>query len=287
MDPLIDRMSFDQEKAGVLADKVSTEQAELSRALQNELPDLLDSLGVILEPRGDGGIYLVKAGDMMFVDSLPGLPPGGTLATFDRVLANRRDDVEFLHFEHRLIQNTLDVLLDEGVGKATAARWRGAPRTTVLFQFLFLLEAEGPQRLSLGRFLPVCTSILSGDLSGTVEVGNGLPGEGELPEHALERLGEEVVETLLARTADLRPQLKQKALALLEARSAELKREAVQKAEAFFETEEARLSHAQERESRLLEVAKRDLDQQREEVRSCLEKAYWRFDAVRMILCQE
>lgn len=287
VDPLIDRMSFDQEKAGVLADKVSTEQAELSRALQNELPDLLDSLGVILEPRGDGGIYLVKAGDMMFVDSLPGLPPGGTLATFDRVLANRRDDVEFLHFEHRLIQNTLDVLLDEGVGKATAARWRGAPRTTVLFQFLFLLEAEGPQRLSLGRFLPVCTSILSGDLSGTVEVGNGLPGEGELPEHALERLGEEVVETLLARTADLRPQLKQKALALLEARSAELKREAVQKAEAFFETEEARLSHAQERESRLLEVAKRDLDQQREEVRSCLEKAYWRFDAVRMILCQE
>lgn len=287
VDPLIDRMSFDQIKAGRLTEQVRGEQAELSRALQGELPDLLDSLGVMLEPRGEEGLYFVRAGDMMFVESLPGLPPGGTFVTFDRVLANRRDDVEFLHFEHRLIQNTLDVLLDEGVGKATAARWRGAPRTTVLFQFLFLLEAEGPQRLSLGRFLPVHTCILSGDLSGEVEVGNVLPGHGEFAEHSLERLGPEVVETLLARTAELRPRLKERALELLDHRSAALKQTARQQAEAFYETEAARLFHAQERDSRLVEAAQRDLEGQRDEVLSCLEKAQWRFDAVRMILCQE
>lgn len=287
VDPLIDRMSFDQEQAELLRDEVVFEQEQLSRTLREQLPELLDSLGVSLEMRGEDGLYFVRAGDMMFVESLPGLPPGGTLVTFDRTLANRRDDVEFLHFEHRLIQNTLDVLLDEGVGKATAARWRGAPRTTVLFQFLFLLEAEGPQRLSLARFLPARTRILSGDLSGQVEVGSVLPGHGEFAEHVLERLGPEVVETLLARTSDLRPRLKEGLLELLALEMSQLKTAALQQAEAFFEAEAARLAHSQEKDRHLIEVARRDLEIQRDEVRSCLTKAQWRFDAVRMILCQE
>lgn len=287
VDPLIDRMSFDQTRAEALRQAVAAEQDALSGELKSRLPDLLDSLGVILEPRGDEGLYSVRPGDMMFVESLPGLPPGGTTVTFDRVLANRRDDVEFLHFEHRLIQNTLDVLLDEGVGKATAARWRGAPRTTVLFQFLFLLEAEGPATLSLSRFLAARTCILSGDLSGELEIGCVLPGHGEFEEFQLERLGHEVVETLLARTSELRPKLRERSSEMLARQSDALKAQAIAHAEAFYATEAARLAHSQEKDPRLVEVARESLERQHREVIECLSKAQWRFDAVRMILCQE
>lgn len=287
VDPLIDRMSFDQDKAESLTEQVRREQSGLSAQLQEKLPDLLDSLGVVLEPRGDDGLYFVKPGDMMFVEALPGLPPGGTLVTFDRTLANRRDDVEFLHFEHRLISNTLDVLLDEGVGKASAARWRGAPATTVQFQFLFVLEAEGPERLSLSRFLPTRTVILGGDLAGKVSPGGHLASGQPVEERELERLAPEVVETLLARTSELRPQLKQQARSLLETQSVKLKKQAIEMAESFFDTEHARLAHSQEKDPALLESASSELSRQRAEVMGCLEKAEWRFDAVRMILCQE
>lgn len=289
VDPLIDRMSFDEQEANALREQVRGEQNLLSEHLQESLSELLDSLGVILEPRGDEGLFSVRAGDMMFVESLPGLPPGGTTVTFDRTLANRRDDIDFLHFEHRLVQNTLDVLLDEGVGKSTAARWKGAPKTTVLFQFLYVLEAEGPERLSLSRYLPVKTLTLTGDMSGAVVPGNVMPGGEEIEERSLERLSSDVVATLLTRTSELQPQLKAQASALLSDETMELKEKALKAAKAFYDREEARLHHAKVNpdEAHLTAMALQQLSEQRDEVVRCLARAEWRFDAVRMILCQE
>lgn len=289
VDPLIDRMSFNEEQADGLTQLVRQEQEAFSEHLQETLPDLLDSLGVMLEARDNEGLYYVRAGDMMFVEALPGLPPGGALVTFDRTLANRRDDVEFLHFEHRLVQNTLDVILDEGVGKAAAGRWKGAPKTTVLFQFLYVLEAEGPQHLSLARFLPVRTAVLSGDLAGVMEPGNQLPGGVPVDERALERLSLEVVETLLARTQELRPRLKEQAQALLASQTESLTKEALAKAKDFYDREQARLQHLRENQEseELIAGAVSELEAQQNEALACLKKARWRFDAVRMILCQE
>jgi ATP-dependent helicase HepA len=289
VDPLIDRMSFDEEGAERLKGEVRAEQEHMSEQLSTLLPELLDSLGVMLEPRGDDGLFFVRPGDMMFVESLPGMPPEGALVTFDRELANKRDDVEFLHFEHRLVQNSLDLILEEGVGRATAARWRGAPRTTVLFQFLYILEADGPAHLSLARYLPTQTALVSGDLSGAVEAGNVLPGGDPVVEEALERLAPEVVETLLARTVELRPQLREHTAEMLSSLAAGEIKEALAKAEAFFATEEARLANLVESEELdlLVKKATAELTTQKSETMACLSGAKWRFDGVRMILCQE
>jgi ATP-dependent helicase HepA len=289
VDPLIDRMSFDELKANELKREVQVEQEAMSAQLAELLPELLDSLGIMLEPRGDDGLFFVRPGDMMFVEALPGMPPEGALVTFDRALANKRDDVEFLHFEHRLVQNSLDLILEEGVGRATAARWKGAPRTTVLFQFLYILEAEGPLRLSLARFLPVQTALLTGDLSGAVEVGNVIPNDGPVQERELERLAPEVVETLLTRTVELRPRLKEETQSLLSDLAAQSLAQAEQKALEFFATEEARLAHLEESEElkELVQAAQLELTSQKSETLDCLRGADWRFDGVRMILCQE
>lgn len=289
VDPLIDRMSFDEEGADRLKSEVRAEQEHMSEQLSTLLPELLDSLGVMLEPRGDDGLFFVRPGDMMFVESLPGMPTEGALVTFDRELANKRDDVEFLHFEHRLVQNSLDLILEEGVGRATAARWRGAPRTTVLFQFLYILEADGPAHLSLARYLPTQTALVSGDLSGAVEAGNVLPGGEPVVEEGLERLAPEVVETLLARTVELRPQLREHTGDMLSNLAAGEIKKALSKAEAFFATEEARLANLVESEELdlLVKKATAELATQKSETLACLGGAKWRFDGVRMILCQE
>ena len=70
VDPLIDRMSFDEDGADRLKGEVRAEQEHMSEQLSTLLPELLDSLGVMLEPRGDDGLFFVRPGDMMFVESL-------------------------------------------------------------------------------------------------------------------------------------------------------------------------------------------------------------------------
>lgn len=289
VDPLIDRVSFDETRSERLTEKVREEQQRLAGELSEVLPELLDSLGVVLEPRGDEGAFFIKPGEMMFVEALPGLSSDGTLVTFKRELANRRDDIEFLHFEHRLVQNTLDLILEEGVGRATAARWKGAPTTTVLFQFLYVLEAEGPQRLSLGRFFPTRTEVVTGDLSGAIALGSALPGGSVVKESSLERLAPEVVDTLLTRTSELRGQLEESAQALLEELVGESRRDGVERAMSFFDTEEARLTHLHEAAEleELVAESLREVCRVREETKRCLESMKWRFDAVRMVLCQE
>ena len=292
VDPLVDRMSFREDEANQLRGQVAQEHSEMTALLEAELGDLLDSLGVVMEPRGEENIFVIKPGDMMFVDALPGMPPDGLSVTFDRTTANKREELEFLHFEHRLVQGTLDLILDEGVGRATAARWRGAPKTTICFQLLMHWEADAPAHLGIDRFLPAQALVLTGDMAGAVAVGNTLPGGGEIPTE-LERLGPDVVETLLARTLDLRPQLLEKATQTLQAATDKLLSEARRKANAFFDAETARLEHLHRTDEggpeqvALYATALKNLSRFRADCEGILNRTEWRFDAVRLILCQE
>ncbi len=293
VDPLVDRMSFREADASQLRADVEREVHTLAAELESELVDLLDSLGVVMEARGEDKIFVIRPGDMMFVDGLPGMPPEGCSVTFDRTTANRREEIDFLHFEHRLVQGVLDLILDEGIGKATAARWRGAPTTTICFQFLFSWEADAPANLGIDRFLPAQAVIVTGDMAQGLVVGNQLPSGGEVPSEGLERLGQEVVETLLARTVELRPQLLQSALQLLAGTAAGLLAAAQEKAHAFFDAETSRLRHLQQTDDpnspgfELYRSAFSDLEGFRLACEEILGRTEWRFDAVRLILCQE
>ena len=292
IDPLVDRMSFSEEDAVRLRDEAEREQTEMALLLEDELQELLDSLGIVMEPRSEARTFSIKPGDMMFVEALPGMPPEGCVVTFDRPTANSREDLDFLHFEHRLVQGTLDLILDEGVGRATAARWRGAPKTTIAFQFLLLWEADADAQLGIDRFMPAQALVLTGDMAGGLGVGNQLPGTTQqVPSETLERLGPDVVETLLARTVDLRPQLLERAHKLLEGASAKLLTEARRKADAFFDAESARLEHLHRTDDpggeALYQEAFARLGRFQQDCRAVLDRAEWRFDAVRIILCQE
>ena len=291
VDPLVDRMSFREDDAEKLREQAGAEHKEMAELLEGELVDLLDSLGIVMEPRGEAETYVIKPGDMMFVEALPGMPPEGCSVTFDRATANVREDLEFLHYEHRLVQGAMDLILDEGVGRATAARWRGAPKTTICFQFLLVWEADAPAQLGIDRFLPAQALILTGDVGGKISVGNVLPGGAEVPE-SLERLGPEVVETLLARSVEQRERLLVKARQTLLGVTEKLLGEARRKAHAFFDAERARLEHLHQTDEtpegdQLYETAFQNLELFRGQCEEVLNRTEWRFDAVRLILCQE
>ncbi|MBO9539746.1 RNA polymerase-associated protein RapA [bacterium] len=163
VDFLIDLNSCDQELGDALVGEVKAFDYPL---LKEALSGLLEHFGVVEEDLADPLIQRIRPGDLMKVEPFPGLRSDGYLATYDRSLALAREDIQFLSPDHPLVEGALALLLDQSEGRASIAHWAGAPEQGVWIEFLFLLEAVGPGRLGLPRFLPPTSLSLTLDLRG-------------------------------------------------------------------------------------------------------------------------
>lgn len=281
VDVLVDRNSFRPELGDALIGEI--EAWDHDQLLRDFVPDMMDRFGVIAEEL-DKGIYQIKPGDMMFVDSLPGLPnESGVMGTFERQRALIREDLEFLSVEHPVIGGTLDMLLDQPESRASAARWRPAPETTVALQFLFVIEAVGPARLHLARYLPPQPATATISLDGRVRPDL----EGALEPRKLQKLAPEVTAELLARLGGKLRALAEAGRAAAMETFQELRQDALDK---------ARMDLAREldRKKRLAELNPEldggELEQAQRralELVEHLQQAEPRLDAVRLLLCQQ
>lgn len=166
VDFLIDLNSFSQELGESLVAEVEDFDVPL---LQEAVSDLLEHFGVLEEDMADPRIQRVRPGDHLKVEAFPGLRPDGMLATYDRDLALAREEIQFLSPDHPLVEGALELLLDQAEGRASVALWREAPEQGVRIEFLFLLEAVGPGRLGLPRYLPPTPLSLTLDLAGALQ----------------------------------------------------------------------------------------------------------------------
>lgn len=165
VDFLVDINSYDQPLGESLAEEIR--QAPVA-PLQQTVSQMLEHFGVQEEELATPGLYKIRAGDLMKVDPYPGLRDGGFLATYDRTMALAREEVQFLSMDHPLVEGTLALLLDQAEGKASTGLWEGAPEQTVLIQFLYLLQAVGPARLDLHRYLAPIPRIVQLDMKGNL-----------------------------------------------------------------------------------------------------------------------
>lgn len=163
VDFLIDLNSFDQELGAALVAEVDAFDYPL---LKDSLSGLLEHFGVVEEDLADPLIQRIRPGDLMKVDAFPGLRSDGYLATYDRSLALAREDIQLLSPDHPLVEGALALLLDQSEGRASIAHWPAAPEQGVWIEFLFLLEAVGPGRLGLPRYLPPTSLSLTIDFQG-------------------------------------------------------------------------------------------------------------------------
>lgn len=165
VDFLIDLNSFDQALGASLAEEIA---AFDTGSLAETVSALLEHFGVEEEDLADPALRRIRPGDHLKVDPFPGLRPDGYLATYDREVALAREEIQFLSPDHPLVEGALGMLLDQPEGRASAALWTGAPEQGVRVEFLFLLEAVGPGRLGLPRYLPPTSFSLTLDLAGQV-----------------------------------------------------------------------------------------------------------------------
>lgn len=67
------------------------------------------------------GVYELIPSSNMLIPTLPGIPEGGAVVTFDRAKASAREDTLFLSWEHPFIQGLADVLHGTELGQASIA----------------------------------------------------------------------------------------------------------------------------------------------------------------------
>jgi len=149
-DRLLERASFRRAEAASIVGAIAARDAD--PALREFLERAFDHASVEVEDLGPG-LWRLFA-DETSGEPFPAIGSEGATATFDREIACRREDVEFLTWDHPIAVGALDRLLSSPAGTLALATFAGEPAGDTIVEAFFVLETSAPARLGLGRFLP-------------------------------------------------------------------------------------------------------------------------------------
>lgn len=159
-DRLLEIHSFDRAQAADLERTI--EHAQDVAGLMRYVTAVCDYIGLELEPQSDHTTIL-RPSDHQLIESIAGLPEDGMTATLSRSHATRREDLDFLSWEHPVVRSMMHAVIDEGLGRLAVASSRETDEDpgTVLVEALYTLDIPGSVRLD--RFLddPLLRSIMA------------------------------------------------------------------------------------------------------------------------------
>ncbi|MCG9632011.1 RNA polymerase-associated protein RapA [Vibrio sp. Isolate30] len=152
-DRLLEMHSNGGEKAAEIADKIASTDGDTN--LVTFALSLFDTIGLNQDDKGENALVVTPSEHMM-VPSYPGLPYEGATITFDRDTALSREDMNFISWEHPMIQGGIDLLLSEGVGTSAVSllKNKALPVGTILLELVYLVDAQAPKRSGISQFLP-------------------------------------------------------------------------------------------------------------------------------------
>ncbi len=76
------------------------------------------------------------------------------LVTFDRDIANRREDIEFLSMDHPMVTGAIDLILGSEIGNCTAILSTEPTNEKIILETIYILECIADKKLQIDRFLP-------------------------------------------------------------------------------------------------------------------------------------
>ncbi|WP_184589545.1 RNA polymerase-associated protein RapA [Pseudomonas nitroreducens] len=124
-------------------------------ALPIYMEKLFDTYGIHSEDHSENALIL-RPSEKMLDASFPLGDDEGVTITYDRGQALAREDMQFLTWEHPMVQGGMDLVLSGSLGNTSVAliKNKALKPGTVLLELLFVSEAVAPRKLQLGRFLP-------------------------------------------------------------------------------------------------------------------------------------
>ncbi|AWM81058.1 RNA polymerase-associated protein RapA [Gammaproteobacteria bacterium ESL0073] len=126
---------------------------------QYDLPmyaeQLFDAFGIDVEDHSDNA-FVLRPGEKMLDSGFPLGNEEGVTITYDRSLALSREDMQFITWEHPMLQGGMDLVISGSMGNTAVAviKNKALKTGTVLIEFVFIAEVIAPKALQLVRYLP-------------------------------------------------------------------------------------------------------------------------------------
>lgn len=164
-DRLIERNSCRRDVAAALIAEI--ESLEAGDTLEHYLEALCEAFGVDQEFHSEQTLVL-RPSEHMLTGHFPGVDDEGTTVTFDRAKALAREDMEFVTWEHPMIQEAMEMVHSTELGNAAIGtiKLKGVPAGTMLLEALFTVNCVAPKALQVERFLPLTPMRLLVDARG-------------------------------------------------------------------------------------------------------------------------
>lgn len=124
-------------------------------ALPIYMETLFDAFGIDSEDHSENALVL-KPSEKMLDASFPLGDDEGVTITYDRAQALSREDMQFLTWEHPMVQGGMDLVLSGSMGNTAVAliKNKALKPGTVLLELLYVSEVVAPRNLQMGRYLP-------------------------------------------------------------------------------------------------------------------------------------
>ncbi|MFT6308615.1 MAG: ATP-dependent helicase HepA [Halioglobus sp.] len=145
---------------------------ELSRldrnyALQDFMDAVFDRFGIDVTEQRDH--WIIHPSDHMQVENFPHLPASGMTLTFDRNTALTREDFTFLTWDHPMVTDSMDLILDESFGQADCQviKAEELPKTLSFVEASYVLQCTADPSLNIERYLPSQVQTYAIGIDGT------------------------------------------------------------------------------------------------------------------------
>ena len=279
-DRLLELNSCHPERAAHIVSTVAESAQNLE--LDHFMERVFDRFGVDREPHTADSIVL-RPTDQMLVESFPALPEDGLTATYSRTRALAREDMQFLTWEHPMVLGVMDLIASGELGNTAlcTAKVPGIRPGKLLLETLFILQTVAPASLGLERYMqqPLLRVLLDDegrDLGGHVSMQD----LNQRTERVPRRTAEDVVRHARSAITELVAQAETVAGGQLDGLISQALDEATRRRGAEQQRLEALAEVNPNIEPREIEhhlnVTTR--------IRSCLEAATFKLDALRVIV---
>lgn len=240
---------------------------------------IFDCFGINSEFHSES-TYVLNPGERMLV-AFPGLTEEGMTITYSRETALIHEDMQYLTWEHPLVNFAMDMVMSSELGNATVCtlKQEGINPGTLLMEALFVLEPIDKLDMQSSRFLPPTTIRIMLD-----EQGNSLNIENDTINENQERVASEIIKEIINMKADVIRILLEKSRHLADEQVPKLKQRAAERTNEILQVEVDRLLHMRKVNSNIrleeIEYCKNQLNITSELITS----ASIRLDALRIIV---
>ncbi|KGP63452.1 ATP-dependent helicase [Legionella norrlandica] len=137
-----------------LIDAIEAEENSLE--LENYMSLVYQEYGIDQEYHSENA-EILRPGNHMKTTHFPGLKEDGMTVTYSRPKALIREDMEFLSWEHPMIHDSMEMILESDLGNATVTTIsiKSIKPGTLFLETFYTINSAAPKYLQLDRFLPL------------------------------------------------------------------------------------------------------------------------------------